>query len=44
MLAPCEIIAASIGALFECELVNQYIRIRTLFLYPDGDALDLYQL
>jgi hypothetical protein len=42
MLAPCEIIAASIGALFECEPVNQYIRIRTPFLYPDGDSLDLY--
>jgi hypothetical protein len=42
MIAPCEIIAESFGSLFHCEQVNEYIRIRTPFMYPDGDSVDLY--
>ncbi len=42
MLAPCEWIAASMGSLFECEPLDNYIRIRTPFMYPDGDSVDLY--
>ena len=42
MATPCEQIAASMGALFECSQINRYTRIRTPFLYPDGDVIDLY--
>ena len=39
---PCELLAAKLGALFTCEAINGYTRIRTPFLYPDGDVIDLY--
>lgn len=39
---PCEIIAVASGALFQCEPFNGYTRIRTPFLYPDGDVIDLF--
>lgn len=42
MLSPCEQIAKKIGELFICSSVNQYIRIETPFLYPDGDVIDLF--
>jgi hypothetical protein len=42
MIAPCELIAETIGSLFHCEMVNEYLRIRTPFMYPDGDSIDLY--
>jgi hypothetical protein len=38
----CETIAEQVGALFTCSQVNQYIRIRTPLLYPDGDVIDLF--
>ena len=38
----CETIKPEIGALFTCSPVNEYMRIRTPFLYPDGDVIDLY--
>lgn len=41
-IAPCEVIAQGLGALFTCALVNGYTRIRTPFLYPDGDVIDLF--
>lgn len=41
-IAPCEILAQRLGALFTCAPVNEYTRIRTPFLYPDGDAIDLF--
>ena len=42
MTVPCEIITETFGSLFHCEPVNGYIRIRTPFMYPDGDSIDLY--
>lgn len=42
MISPCEMITEAFGSLFHCEPVNEYIRIRTPFLYPDGDNIDLY--
>jgi hypothetical protein len=42
MLTPCEQITEKFGELFICSTVNEYIRIRTPFLYPDGDVIDLF--
>ena len=42
MLKACEIISATIGSLFECEEMNGLIQVRTPFMYPDGDSIDLY--
>lgn len=43
MLAdPCQTIADTIGQLYTCTEVNGFVRIRTLYLYPDGDVIDLY--
>jgi hypothetical protein len=42
MVPPCEQITQKIGELFICSSVNQYIRIETPFLYPDGDVIDLF--
>jgi hypothetical protein len=42
--SPCEIITHTLGALFTCSKVKNYIRIRTPFLYPDGDVIDLFYL
>lgn len=39
---PCEQIARSMGELFECSQIDGYTRIRTPYLYPDGDVIDLY--
>ncbi len=39
---PCEQIAQRIGALFACAPLNGYVRIRTPYLYPDGDVIDLF--
>ena len=38
----CEILGQGLGALFTCSEVNGYTRIRTPFLYPDGDVIDLF--
>ncbi len=40
--SPCEEIASTIGELFSCSSVGEYIRIRTPYLYPDGDVVDLF--
>lgn len=42
MLNPCDIITTGLGALFQCEQINEFVRIRTPFMYPDGDTVDLY--
>lgn len=42
MLNPCEQISQQIGELFVCSTLNGYVRIRTPYLYPDGDVIDLY--
>lgn len=38
----CEKIAAQLGSMFVCSTVDQHVRIRTPFLYPDGDVIDVY--
>ncbi len=40
--SPCDVIQQTIGELFTCSPVNGYMRIRTPFLYPDGDVIDIY--
>jgi hypothetical protein len=40
--APCQTIAETIGQLYTCTEVNGFVRIRTPYLYPDGDVIDLY--
>ncbi len=40
--SPCDLIQQTIGELFTCSSVNEYTRIRTPFLYPDGDVVDVY--
>lgn len=40
--SPCEEIASTIGELFSCSSVGEYTRIRTPYLYPDGDVVDLF--
>jgi len=42
MVSPCELITAQMGLLFTCEPANQYTRIQTPFLYPDGDIIDIF--
>ena len=42
MLPPCEEITQRMGELFWCSPVNGYTRIRTPYLYPDGDIIDLF--
>ncbi|QIN77539.1 DUF1828 domain-containing protein [Rubrobacter marinus] len=41
-LTPCEQIGKGMGELFECSPMEGYTRIRTPYLYPDGDVIDLY--
>lgn len=38
----CESINQQMGALYCCSQVKDFIRIRTPFLYPDGDYIDLF--
>lgn len=42
MATPCDYIAENMGGLFECLPVNGRIRIRTPYLYPDGDVIDVF--
>lgn len=42
MATPCERIGLSLGELYTCSPVNEHTRIRTPYLYPDGDIVDLY--
>lgn len=39
---PCATLSRQLGALFECREQGQYIRIRTPYLYPDGDTIDVF--
>ncbi|MEK6302274.1 MAG: DUF1828 domain-containing protein [Acidobacteriota bacterium] len=41
-MTPCEKIARTVNELFICSPVKGYQQIRTPFLYPDGDIIDLY--
>lgn len=38
----CQVIGQSLGELFACSPANEHTRIRTPFLYPDGDVIDLF--
>jgi len=38
----CDEIVGGLGALFSCAEINGYTRVRTPFLYPDGDVIDLF--
>jgi hypothetical protein len=42
MIAACTLIQEQMGELFRCSEVGNYIRIRTPFMYPDGDYIDLF--
>jgi hypothetical protein len=39
---PCATLSRQLGALFECREQGQYIRVRTPYLYPDGDMVDVF--
>lgn len=41
-MSVCDQIASAFGSLFSCSEVRDYVRIRTPYLYPDGDVLDLF--
>ncbi|MGG6296190.1 DUF1828 domain-containing protein [Leptolyngbya sp. AN02str] len=41
-LSICEEIASTVGELFSCSSVGEYTRIRTPYVYPDGDVVDLF--
>jgi len=41
-LAVCEALKSGLGELFTCTEQGAYQRIRTPYLYPDGDNIDLY--
>jgi len=40
--SPCQLIAQHLGELYQCDDHPEGVRVRTPFLYPDGDAIDLY--
>jgi Domain of unknown function DUF1828 len=42
MPTPCEYITQRVGELYSCAEINEYIRIRTPYLYPDGDYIDVF--
>lgn len=41
-LTPCDHINENMGELFDCSPVGEYTRIRTPYLYPDGDVIDVF--
>lgn len=38
----CLAIRSGLGPMFECAVRGQYVRVRTPYLYPDGDFIDLF--
>mgnify|MGYP002631024663 CR=1 FL=1 len=38
----CTAIRSGLGPMFECSVNGDYVRVRTPFLYPDGDFIDLF--
>ena len=40
--APCKELESRMGALFSCSEINGHVRIRTPFVYPDGDVIDIF--
>lgn len=43
-MSVCGELASHLGALFQCRVQGRYTRVRTPFLYPDGDVIDLFVL
>jgi hypothetical protein len=41
-ISPCERLARTLSNLFVCSHQGEYDRIRTPYLYPDGDNIDLF--
>jgi hypothetical protein len=41
-MAICEALRNQMGELFRCEAHGDFVRVRTPFLYPDGDYIDLF--
>jgi hypothetical protein len=42
MIDICSSISEHIGGLFECAAVGEFTRVRSPFMYPDGDYIDVY--
>jgi hypothetical protein len=40
--SPCDAIATTLSGLFSCAQQGPYVRVRTPYLYPDGDIIDLF--
>ena len=40
--AVCDAIQSGLGHLFECKPSGNRTRVRTPFLFPDGDSIDVY--
>jgi hypothetical protein len=38
----CTAIRSGLAPMFECSVNGDYVRVRTPFLYPDGDFIDLF--
>ncbi len=38
----CESLRTQLGTLFECQPAGDQVQIRTPFMFPDGDLIDLY--
>ena len=38
----CAAIQSGLGPMFECSMNGDYVRVRTPYLYPDGDFIDLF--
>lgn len=38
----CSAIRSGLGPMFECAVKGDYVRVRTPYLYPDGDFIDLF--
>jgi Domain of unknown function DUF1828 len=41
-VVPCELIAKHVGELYKCFAENEYTIIRTPYIFPDGDIIELY--
>lgn len=39
---PCSVLSQQLGELFQCSANGDLVRVRTPYLYPDGDYIDLF--
>lgn len=42
MITFCENITKSMGEQFSCSEFNGFIKVKTPYLYPDGDVIDIF--